>query len=259
MGCNATEIEKNAEYVENNRPGKVYVAVSVTIANVDSSGSVPLVDFYAPTVASKGLYSKLISGVSLDLNNVDIWYKCPSTLPDPITKGASGVLYIETGVATDNDLLGTPKWPDRLPLVTPFEKVRVWPTRVLVSGYQLHDGQFSFGTVNLLNPYHAATIQNSPPLIATGRGRTEPPQQLVLDGGAVTLSLTDAGLSDVFGLTPSHLSAAVATIDEGADAASMVEAWSVVAAWEEASRTRPDMVTAEARQLLRRVLRRSAL
>lgn len=185
-------------------------------------------------------------------DNVDIWIKCPSTLPYPPVVTTTATLYIEQALLTKGDgtyaINGTPKWPDALGAPVLFKKLSVWPTRVIVDGYELRDGELNYGSVDLLDPDLALTVQNST--------AAKPSQKLVLDGGAVTLSLTSAGF-ERFGVAfpISLLKQAVETIKEGTDAHNMANAWRTIATWTEMSKTKPSMLTAEARLLVSQVLK----
>jgi hypothetical protein len=260
MACTEKMINDNADWVRTNRDQKEYAPVTVTITKVVSTTAGITVDFTAESRTSKGEKGplKLVQDVPWNQTNTDIWTGCPSTLPsDPMDPAkpkldATEVLYLEKNLLDTQMIYGIPKWPTSLPTVL-VKQVPVWPTSVIVEGYQLLDGTFSKGSVDLLNPDHALTLAGLEPVEAAAA----PPQKIVLDGSAVMLSLTSAGFEEGFGLTfpLDLLKKAVAIIKEGADARSMADAWRTIARWEGMARTKPSMVTPEARQLVRQVLK----
>lgn len=244
----------SAEWVKKNRPGKLYAKISVVVTSVTTTGSATTVAFSAkswnPMAGAPG--PAILTTVSWDETNEDIWIQCPSTLPDPPASGNTGILYLEQALlvpdANGNVISGTPKWPNALP-ATPTKSLAVWPTSVIVEGYAILNGEVytETGSVDLLDPTEALTVENSNP--------GTPPQQLALDGRAVTLSLTPNGYSDGFGLAFPTLTRAVETIKKGAGARAMANAWRTIARWGDVLKAKPDMLPAEAQLLLLQVLK----
>jgi hypothetical protein len=232
--------------------------VPVLITKVDATSGKTYVDFRAPTKGaapqSRGP-DELFTDVFWDKDNWDIWVDCPSSLPASLTTppvvGDKGDLYLSESYIRNKSIYGTPKWPGSLPAVMPTKPVSVWPTKVVVYGYELEDGRLAYGSVNLLSSRHAATIQDGP-LVPTG-----PAQQILLNGDAVTLQLTSMGFNEAFGLKFPSLASAVATIKEGADPYAIADAWMTIAAWSDLARDKPSEVTPEHRGLISKVLKQS--
>lgn len=225
---------------------KIYAPISIHINNVDTSGTTIAVTF---TAISKTGNPYQFNNIVWDASNSDIWLQYPSSGVSPPVSGANGILYVKQAILTQGNLPGTPKWPDSLGPEVPFKKLSVWPTHVIVKGFELRDGELTPGTVDLLNPLHARTIQNSDPA-------TKHKQNITLDGGAITLWLTSDGFGECFGVSfpPGALQRAVDTIKAGSDACSMADAWAMIAAWVDMSRASPSLVTAEARSLVGQVV-----
>ena len=259
MTCDPDE---SARWAKTHRSGKLYARVSVAVTSVTTDPSSVTVTFSAKsknaTTGDPGVPDSIATTVNWDETNEDIWIQCPSTLPNPPAVGDTGTLYLEKALlatrdANGNVIQGTPKWPNALPAI-PTRSLTVWPTSVIVEGYAILGGELYPGSVDLLDPTEALTIQDSNPAATT------PPQRLALDGRAVTLSLTPNGFSDGCGLafSISSLTSAVETIKRGASARAMAHAWRTIARWGDVLEARPDRLPAEAHSLLRQVIKRPA-
>lgn len=171
--CSVEDNQESARRALEQRPRAVYGPVSVLIVDSSEDG--------------------MITFEALNVNNVrtcyslrwgeDMWIDCPSTLPSippkPPVKGASGILYL-SGRLRDvfPDLVIDVKWPDRKP-ETIYQPLEIFPTSIVVKGVEVADGQFTEATIELLDPRMAAASQT-----------------IVLNGGAITLSLSQAGFAE---------------------------------------------------------------
>lgn len=260
MECSADENEKNAKWVSENRRGKLYASVSVLVIDVSPTDADIKVTFLALTRSGDSREPGRPTCVTVPWSdtNDDIWIQCPSTLkkggsPPRPNRNATGLLYLEKRLVDEHNLYGTPKWPNSLPGGI-YEQYEVWPTHVWVEGYAFRDEREPrFGKVDLLNEDWALAMGFT-------ASNTHPPQQMELDGAAMELWLTPTGAGVCFGISSiASLHEAVKTIAESDDAHSVAHAVRTLATWLEISSTRPHLVTDEARDLIRRVLKTSAL
>jgi hypothetical protein len=251
MECTKEENDKNAKWVEEHRADKSYAPVPVLVTKVQVIDTSIEVTFLAATKGRDGERGPDVPvTVAWSETNDAIWIHCPSTVPmegapPRPTPDASGLLYIEKSLLDASGLFGTPKWPKSLP-GKPVNPYAVWPTSVVVEGYLIRDGAAPrSGSVDLLNGKWALAMDFDPGAA----------QQITLNGEAVKLWLTPTGVAEGFGSLPlSDLQQAVEIIEARPSAHSMANAWRTVARWVELSRTEPALDTAEARDLISRVL-----
>lgn len=160
-------------------------------------------------------------------NEEVMWCACPSTLPSAAKLGdpgpvpeieAQGILYLSEKYLSETPDLRpvVSKWPLRLPAEA-TNVMRIWPTRVVVTGVGFKDGgMYDLATVDLLDPAECLP-------------RTD--DVVPLDGSAFEVPLTQTGVQR-FNATFSYthvLPQAIATIAAAEpDPARMAKAWSVI-------------------------------
>jgi hypothetical protein len=180
------------------------------------------------------------------------WIECPTTLlstsnfpkvPGPPRKGELGYIYIEKSHLKENNLIGTPKWPDKLSegndssiadthsitsdsraTAAGYWPMRVWPTSITLEGIGLSNDDGSSGSVNLNDPLFAA-----------------PDQTLKLTGGTLEVLLSQRGFSRFNADPPWNvdtLKAAIKTIRESKEPRAIAAAWDHVAIWNDAAQRR---------------------
>jgi hypothetical protein len=215
--CSDTDNEQSAKDCKAQRHGKLYAPV---YARIESAAG-ELVVFKA-----KDKHGNFQS-YAVKWRSDDVWTRCPSTLPSVDGQlpavGAEGTLYVEKQFLDDKLIGGTPKWPDALPAPEQLRRLRVWPTKIVVTGIELATDDHEEGTVDLLDPTLAGAEQ-------TISLRSDNP---------ITLSLTQEGFNAFLVNFPTvdDLARAVEVIKAGkvpataAEAAELATAWGHVAAW----------------------------
>lgn len=170
----------------------------------------------------------------------DMWAACPSSLPSKATatnagappeRGAAGILYLSEQYVTNSahnapgiKTLTPPKWPKYLAgPVKPLHRLRIWPTSVVVSGYELvsRNGQPELNTIELMD------FVNVGERMVVFRG-----QPVEVDVSADIFLKFSLPFSPLFPVESpwTALTAAVAEVKgEGSDPRKMAAAWTTVA------------------------------
>jgi hypothetical protein len=253
--CSDDANKASATKAKNDYPGRHYGPVWVKVEGVHEDNV---------TVTAPGPNGKSVTA-TLIWNDDQVWADCPSLLDASRKKTpspeAEGILYIEENTLKTNNIVGDPKWPDRLAGRGAYRSLEVWPISLTLTCAELRTGKMLQATLELLDSNTAA-----------------PEQQIPLRYAPLELKLTQTAFREFPVQFPmiEHLEAAVATIRGTAsaanansggattpDARSLALAWSEVAAWQDEIKrtpaiksggndqpTPPDSVLVRAKRLL---------
>lgn len=260
--CSESSYHLNSYRAAKERPGVFYARIWVDVTNVASD----IVTILVPTKNDQG--HKEIK-IRWGLDNHDVWVECPTTLasgkpgnsssthPAPPPPNSSGYLYISETLCIQEDLIGDPKWPTRLPEEV-FYKVRIWPRSLIVDAIEVSTNKR--GTINLADPLLTRT---GTPLVfrggsidveltQKGHSTLKAPNNIDDSSKAAATSRSVEALPDLAGLCK-----AIEVINEHQDGSvqpsphELAAAWSTVATWDTAEDKCP-----EAKLLLDSIWRR---